>query len=329
LIIGSVRIALLFGALSACYSPQAKPGAQCAPGGLCPENLKCAADNTCEPPGYQPIDSPTDVAPDMTMCATSPPPNDRPSGAIDITAGGDFTADLSCASDDASPDGTLLCGSDGGRDVFYTITASKNEVYYIDTFGSDFDTVVRVYPGACRTGSAAGTVCHNDACNTTQTQWVGQITTGENCVVIDQLDGSVTNSQLRFHVEPSAWSGSEIHVGTRTLNASTAAFGSDTTSSCGGLGPDRGYYVAGCPGTTLHLDASTCATTTAYDTVLYVLGPAQTELACNDNDAACSVMPTASTLSGVALTGAHLFWLIVDGPTAADSGAYSLTTTLQ
>jgi hypothetical protein len=324
-----VRIALLFGVLAGCYSPEAKPGAQCSPGRLCPDNLQCAADNTCEPHGYQPIDAPTDVAIDATMCTTTPPPNDRPSGAIDITAGGDFTADLSCASDDASPDGSLLCGGNGGRDVFYTVTTSKTEVYYFDTFGSDFDTVIRVYPGACRTGSVANMVCHNDACNTTQTQWTGQLTTGTNCVVVDQLDGSGTTGQLHLHVEGAAWSGSEIHIGPHTLSASTAAFGSDTTSTCGGAGPDRGYYATACPGETLHLDASTCSTSTTYNTVIYVLGVDQAELACNDNDATCSVNLSASTLSGVALTGAHLFWLIVDGPTAADSGAYSLTTTLQ
>lgn len=326
-----MRLALLFGVVAACYSPQAKPGAQCSPGGLCPDNLKCAADNTCELPGYQPIDAPSDVAPDVApMCTTPPPPpNDRPSGAIDITAGGDFTADLACAADDAAPDGSLLCGSPGGRDVFYTVSPTKTSVYYFDTFGSDFDTVIRVYPGPCKAGSPPGMVCHNDACNTTQTQWVGQLTSGANCVVIDQLDGSGTTAQLHLHVEAGMWSGAEIHLGTHTVNASTAIFGSDTTSSCGGLGPDRGYYASACPGQTLHLDASTCAATTVYDTVLYVLGPNQTELACNDNDPACSAMPVASTLSQVALSGPHLFWLIVDGRTAADSGAFSLTTTLQ
>jgi hypothetical protein len=80
------------------------------------------------------------------------------------------------------------------------------------------------------------------------------------------------------------------------------------------------------------LTASTCDAATTSDTALWVTGPGTTELACNDDDAACTLSTTgASTISNIALTDAHLFWVVVDsyGTTSPACGAYSLTTTLQ
>src|SRR5262249_42293694 len=91
------------------------------------------------------------------------PANDAPAGAIDVTAGGAFTANLVAAHDDNGP-GT--CGAAGGRDVFYKVTLQAPQVYYFDTFGSNFDTVVRVFAGACTavTGATPIRGCGDDSC---------------------------------------------------------------------------------------------------------------------------------------------------------------------
>src|SRR5437868_695044 len=113
-------MALLFGVVAACYSPHAKPGAQCSPMAQCPDGLVCApATHTCELGTTPPIDGPVDVSV-IDGCSPTPelcgdgidqdcdgidppcPPNDQPNGAIDISNGGDFTADLRYAHDDAA-----------------------------------------------------------------------------------------------------------------------------------------------------------------------------------------------------------------------------------
>jgi hypothetical protein len=320
--------------LAACYSPKAKPGAQCASTGDCPSGLVCAATGTCE---LTDVDAPRVIDTPLSDAtidgAALAPPNDKPGGAIDISGGGNFTDDLTYATNDAATNGTPVCGAAAARDVFYKVSTPKAVVLYVDTFGSDFDTVVRVFPGACVAGVfAPGTVCHNDQCGTPQTQFVGGIATGDNCIVVAEKTPATTPAHLMMHVEVAGWNGQALPVGVNQVsNGTTAASNDDTVGSCAGGtgGRDRAYYFAGCPGVTLTLDATTCSAATAYDTVLYVLGPGTTELACNDDDAACSVMPTASRLSAVHAVGAHLFWVVIDGTLSTDNGAYSLTTTLQ
>ncbi len=74
--------------------------------------------------------------------------NDVAGGAIDVTAGGTFTADALAARDDVAPNG---CGGDGGRDLFYRVTLGAPQVYYFDTFGSSFDSTIRVDRKPCAT----------------------------------------------------------------------------------------------------------------------------------------------------------------------------------
>ena len=314
----------------------------------------CAADNTCQLAGTAIADAPTDVTvvdgrPDAVVDAACTseicgdgidqncdgidnpcPANDSAQGAIDVSAGGDFTADLTYATSDSSTGGSTVCGTNGGRDVFYTINAAKASIWYFDTFGSDFDSVIRVFPGACKNGTATGVICHNDNCGTTQTQWVGAVAAGDNCIVISQRVASDASSHLMLHVEPGSWNGTPLPGGPgKVTNSTTTGLVDDSSATCGGAGgPDKAYYITGCPGGTQHLDATTCSAATAYDTVLYVLGPNATELACNDNDAACAAMASASTIPQVQLAGAHLWWVVVDGAGTA-AGAFSLTTTLQ
>jgi hypothetical protein len=307
----------------------------------------CAPTGTCEVPGTvipdAPIDTPINpdaCVPALELCGDAIdqdcdgvdptcPDNDRPGGAIDVSAGGDFTVDLTFAHDDASPSGPAFCGATGGRDVFYKVSVASDTIYYFDTFGSDFDTVIRVYPGACQSGAVAANVCHNDQCSTLQTQWVGRLSGGDNCVVIDQKDGTVTGGHVMLHVENGVENGPQLPIGVSQVSTGTTSGRSDdTTATCGGGAPDVGYYFATCPGTTT-LDATTCSAGTAYDTTLYVLGPGQTEIACADDDAACAANPLASTLTGVSLSGAHLYWVVVDGTAVTDVGAFTLTTTTQ
>jgi hypothetical protein len=88
------------------------------------------------------------------------PVNDGPAGAINISAGGTFTADLVAARNDQDFSGTS-CGSTGGRDLFYTFTLPAAEVVYLDTFTSNFDTTLRLFAGSC-TALGALQSCFDD-----------------------------------------------------------------------------------------------------------------------------------------------------------------------
>jgi len=122
------------------------------------------------------------------------------------------------AHDDATGNGTMFCGSTGGRDVYYSVSVVTDEVYYIDTFGSDFDTILRVYTTSRATRSLRdrGLVPRqrvHDAADPVRGHDVG-----DNCVVVDQRAGE-TNGHLVMHVER----------GFRTGGGSTAVFRSAAT----------------------------------------------------------------------------------------------------
>ncbi len=137
------------------------------------------------------------------------PPNDLPAGAIDISAGGTWTADVSAAHDDnwAASTATMDCGNQGGRDVFYQFALPAEEVVYFDSYGSNFDTVIRVFAGAC-TAIGATMACSDDQCGTTRSQGAVDLAAGtyfghdELCRHDDGQDRSV-GRELRGQHAPA------------------------------------------------------------------------------------------------------------------------------
>ena len=301
----------------------------------CATPLVCSpATQTCEKTATNADASVIDDAPiDVFVPPDAPmgPANDLPTNPTVITSAGTIMEDLANAHDDAGPTAVGNgCGATGGLDVFFEVDLAADEVWYFDTFGSNFPTVIRTYPGACTGGAAPnGATCNTGACGTNHAQLATQLGSGKNCIVIDQ-DGLSANTMLDLHVERAGRSGTRLATGTNTVAGTTCGFTNKTTGSCGGAGFDRMYFAVGCPAATKMLTASTCDVATTYDTVLYVRGNNSNELACNDNDAACTATTTGgSTVTSVALTSNHLFQLIIDGAASAGCGPYSLTTTLQ
>jgi hypothetical protein len=265
--------------------------------------------------------------------------NDAPGGAIDISAGGTFTGDLRYARDDAAQ---ADCGGDGGRDLFYKVVLAAPEVVYVDTFGSSFGTIVRVFPGKACTDLVIAPACNRNACGGAQSQIAGTLPAGTSCVVIDQ-HAADTSGMLTMHVTRGGRDGSPLGPNMQTYT-STSCTGKDNSSpgnACAGndtaTSEDAGYYFMVCPSQTLTLDASTCvdATVTSFDTVMYVrrVGNAN-NLACNDDTATCMARPArptkpdGSTFANVALGVTGLYWLTVDGYSGA-CGTYRLDTNLR
>jgi cysteine-rich repeat protein len=256
------------------------------------------------------------------------PSNDAPANAIDISGGGMWTVDLSTAHDDIT--GTM-CGNAGGRDAFYQFSLPNDEVVYLDTFGSNFDILVKFFSGTCD-NIIDELGCDDDACGTLQSQGAGQLPAGDYCVVVDQISANETRGSVMLTFRRGGRTGSQIPLGAGLTQAGDTSGGSDQMStSCGqGDPPDDGYWFLSCPGDTLTIDATTCNDPTAYfDTVLSVRSAANVgnEIDCNDDDTSC--VSDTSTLNGVTVTGPDLHWLVVDGYDTTDEGPYLITYSIQ
>lgn len=355
------RFALWLFVLSGCYSPTARPGSPCDDDRGCPTPLVCSA-GTCEPPGQvdgapipdavgNALDGPTvipmpdaeaDAAVDPICGSVARPcePNDRAAGAIDVTAGGTFSADLLRAHDDLANNG---CNLDGGAEVFYQVNLAVPEVYYFDTFGSTFDTSVRVFPGtACTAVTAAMTpVCDDDECDSGQSQLAVALPMGLSCVAVDKNSDAgheADQGAMQLVVVRGTRTGLPLPRGVATLTGNTcdATEVSDPPRMIcqfGNAAPDLAYFFTACPNKAATVDASTCAdaTKTHFDTMLYIQSVAGDPLACNDDDASCPARqerpdsPDGSRLVGITTRVAGLHWLVIDGFDAA-CGRYQLVT---
>ncbi len=254
------------------------------------------------------------------------PPNDLPAGAIDISAGGTFSVDLSAAHDDNwAP--TMLpqfdCGDQGGRDVFYTFTLPAEEAVYYDTLGSNFDTVIRVYAGAC---TALGTLeaCADDACGTTRSQGVLDLAAGTYCLVVDQFSNTTTAGAATLVFARGGRAGTALPSASGSVTGTTTGKTDLSVASCEANThqPDVGYFFPSCPGTTT-VSANTC-TGTAFDTIIYMRSGAATsaDVACADDNAGCGDGLQSKFTTTV--SGANLQWIIVDGFGMTGNGPFTL-----
>jgi len=345
---------------AACYAPKVKPGSPCDDDHPCPRSLICTQ-GSCElseadgpPADSAPPDGCVPTGEDIcgdgidqdcsgsdAVCAA----NDMPVGAIDVTAGGTFTADLLLAHDDLASKG---CGGDGGREVFYEITLAAPQAYYLDTFGAGFDTSVRVFGGtACAAvGSTQGPqACNDDACGTGESQLAVALPAGTSCLVVDKNEKGgqqPTRGTFQLHVAPGGRTGTQLSPGISTQTGDTCGATNvweptDPAACNQGHAKDLAYFFTVCPGQTAHLDASTCSNVAAthFDTELYVRPVGKADLVCVDDTNTCTARPDrsdghpdGSILTNVPAKGPGLFWLVVDGYDTSACGGFQLDANL-
>jgi hypothetical protein len=260
------------------------------------------------------------------------PGNDTAAGAIDISGGGTFSVNLSVANDNhwiASPP-ALDCGQQGGRDVFYQFTLPAEEVVYFDTFGSNFDTVVRIFAGTCTSLGALKT-CGDDACATQKSQGALDLLAGTYCLVVDQYSATTTAGSLSLSFKRGGRTGIAIAAASGTQTGTTTGKTNHTIAGCeaNSAQPDVGYFFLSCPNRTYSVAASTCSGT-AFDSVIYLRsGAAATgDVACSDDVSGCG-NNLQSYFTGATVTGPNLNWLIVDGFGQTGNGNYTISYSVQ
>jgi hypothetical protein len=251
------------------------------------------------------------------------PINDGPTGAIDITAGGTFTADLVAARNDQEligPD----CGAAGGRDVFYRFTLPADEVVYVDTFGSSFDSVIRIFPGACTAPPMAQT-CFDDQCSTLLGQGALQLAAGSYCLLVDQFSGNAVTGAMVLNFVRGGRTGTAIATGAGSVTGTTVGAVNQTSPGCTtSTAPDQGYFAPMCPGPRT-VAANTCAGTPGATGVYARKGAAGgANLACSDDSGVCALGSLQSSFAGTSVVGPGLLWLVVDGY-LTNTGAFTLT----
>lgn len=259
---------------------------------------------------------------DLTCAA-----NDDAAGAIDVTAGGMFTGDSLLARDDVAANG---CGGEGGRDLFYRVDLNAPQAYYFDTFGSTYDTVVRVYAKPCAdVGTGAGAAaCQDDSCGGGQSQVAVSLPAGESCIIVDQADGNEAGD-LTLNVVRGGRNALPLASGVRTTPGDTCSSTNITEpidqdcDSPGTGGKDHAYFFTTCPGQSLLLDADICPEP-AWDPVLYVKRVNGNQIGCNDDS--CDFGPA---IANVPITGSTFYFLYVDGYDPMECGPYSLDTNLR
>ena len=249
--------------------------------------------------------------------------NDAPSGAIDISAGGTFTVDLSAARDDQNDAGTF-CGSTGGRDVFYRFTLPATEVVYFETFGANFDSVVRIYAGAC-TATGARQACADDSCASTQTQGAVQLAAGSYCLIVDQFSSFQTLGASVLTFVRGGRTGTAITPVTGSVTGNTTSLANQsgaTSCQANASGPDQGYYFMTCPAVSRVISADTCTGTT-YDSIVSLRkgNTSTADVACADDTGCTGALQ--SNLPDVTVNTSGLYWFIVDGYNGA-AGAFTL-----
>jgi hypothetical protein len=301
------RAAILSAVLSAaCYAPEPAIGGPCSASLECPTGQLCdraaATGPTCVlMPGGGGDGSGSGSNADGT------PANDRPAGAIDVSAGGMFAFDASRATDDAD----AACGASGGPDVFFQIKLTRPEVIYLDTIGAAGEPAIAVLAGEC-TARGASEACVDHTCGP-DAQGAWRLGVGIHCILVDRATGP---GQLK--VARGGRDGDPLPSRSGTVTGNTCNDDDNNSARCDcGPAQDHHYFFALCPNTTAMARLDTCGGAN-WDTVLQLRDGTNRDLGCID-DGSCGTQGTLTRM----ITGPGLFWAIIDG--CDECGPYMLS----
>jgi len=217
----------------------------------------------------------------------------------------------------SSDDMTATCGGAmRGPDVSFLWRAPVAGRYIFDTTGSSFDTVLTARTATC---SAAELGCNNDAAmGATHSALTLTVTSGRVLVLtIDGFNGATGDFVLNVAGPFVGCINGDLGsaVGPAVVSGSSIGELGETTSSCGGSGPDVGYtWTAPAAGSyTFNTIGST------FDNVVYLRDGAS----CTGAELTCHHGTGNSSTITRTLTGGQRVLVVVDGYAGA-TGNYVL-----
>jgi cysteine-rich repeat protein len=261
---------------------------------------------------------------------TGPPANDTCSSPLDISAGGSFTGNTDLATNDSA--GTSGCIG-YGPDVYFTFTLTSPSDVFISTWGSSYDTVLRV----SSTCDGSDLVCEDDTNTFGSGMWqedvkLNVLPAGTYYIALDGFYSySHGDYRLDFYTSIGTAPGNRcsdpLPLNSPSESGTTSSMLDNFTSSCGGgTGSDHVYFLYVDATTTGSL--TTCNSPTDYDTVLAVrdvCNDVTTEIACNDSAPVCMVTtPGAATISRSWTPG--LYYVVIDSASTG-GGHYQIDAT--
>ena len=244
---------------------------------------------------------------ELNIFPTIDPCNDADLGAA-VGAGIGTGTNLGAA-DDSQP----TCTATTGEDFAFQWTAPSTDNFVIDTFGSDFDTVLYVLDGC----GGMPLVCNNQSGGTDQSSVTLAATQGDTYSIV--VDGWGETGNIVLSIRPLSEmcvdEAADGQLGTIASGTNLGAGNDEQTGCTGTAGEDVVLeWVAPASGT---YTADTFGST--FDTVLEVRSSCGTDITCNDQ--ANGVGPE-SELSFSAIAG-NSYLFVVDGWNGA-TGSYQL-----
>lgn len=220
------------------------------------------------------------------------------------------------------------CATDTGGALFFSVAFSRPVVFYADTFGSSFNTVVYLLSSSCAplttTTMAGDTLCSDDACGTAQSQVVALLKPGKYVIGVAGHGAGAGAATLHVSwafaasgIEKQLPKGSSTQTG---VTVGTSGNLATLATNCIAAGPDDNYWWTSCPGDPAGtLSASTCGGA-SWETVLSMQVPGSIPYVCTLDS--CGLQ---SAIATAIPAGAGLRVLTLDGQTVTAAGSYSMT----
>jgi hypothetical protein len=271
----------------------------------------------------------------LGRCTFPVPANDTCSAATDINLASGPRVTLSATTLGATHNVNSPCDAAGGGDVFFRFVLTRKEFVYADTFGATWDTKLFFVNSTCNTPLTSQVtsdlVCDDNlgaSCTTggSASQVYTVLNPGTYYLVLSSGTSSGATS-IRFeHLPVGSGPLSFLSRGSSLVRVgSTSGTTGGMSQSCGGAGPEAGYWWVTCPEQTAGtLNATTCLRA-SWNTVLSVTNGSGVGNVCvNDT---CGLQSSVSTTIPAG-SGLHL--LMIDGfnnGTDPPSGSYSILYT--
>lgn len=235
--------------------------------------------------------------------------------------------------------------------AYYHFVIDHQTMFYADTFGSEFDTILSVVPDLpCLLGTDATTIhaCNDDSeCNTAsrpadwyESQLTKRLVPGSYFLVVSGYNGAVGKYTLHIQTLPDSYlarEGALIPGHAYDFSDSTASYStSGASSTCSTFdAPDLAYFGTTCPDYQAgEIFANTCNSSsnpsaTTWDTMILVKQGNNFAEPCQDDVKSPPLCTLQSQISAETSSGSGVRAVYVDGWSPKDKGDYTLSVYLQ